>query len=374
MKPYPHSALIRWIVVIIGFGLSLSIFAIQNPREITQNKLSSLKKDIDSLKADLSKTTLKRQQLMAKLAPVEREISDSIRHLKEAETKLSETTTQISALETHLSELNLQDSEQEQRLIAHIQKRYRMGTHEPLKWLINQNNLNDMNRLMTYYQMIIQSNTALIASIKKTKQDIQLEEQQLTQVFQDNQQLRDTYRKQQHALEQQTKDQEALLKKLNQDNQSKQAQLKNLEANQYQLSKLIQSLTLQEKNNPKFSFTQMRRKLPFPVQVNRQHAKKINQGVLFESKEGEPVYAIYSGKVVFSDWLKGYGLLLIIDHGQGFMTLYAHNQSLFKQKGDRVFLKEPIATTGHSGGMKKMGLYFEIRHYGKAISPLEWLG
>ena len=84
--------------------------------------------------------------------------------------------------------------------------------------------------------------------------------------------------------------------------------------------------------------------------------------------------AVYSGKVVFSDWLKGYGLLLIIDHGQGFMTLYAHNQTLFKQKGDTVTQGIQIASVGHTGGLKQNGLYFEIRQYGKAIPPLKWLG
>ena len=99
----------------------------------------------------------------------------------------------------------------------------------------------------------------------------------------------------------------------------------------------------------------------------------MNQGVTFFAKEGEPVVSVYAGKVVFSDWLKGYGLLLIVDHGMGFMTLYAHNQSLFKRKGDPVLQGEQIASIGHSGGLKQNGLYFEVRHRGKAIPPLEWL-
>lgn len=99
----------------------------------------------------------------------------------------------------------------------------------------------------------------------------------------------------------------------------------------------------------------------------------MNQGLIFFANEGMPVNAVSTGKVVFSDWLKGYGLLLIIDHGQGFMTLYAHNQSLFKQKGDNVQRGEQIATVGHSGGIKQNGLYFEIRQRGKAVPPLKWL-
>jgi septal ring factor EnvC (AmiA/AmiB activator) len=101
--------------------------------------------------------------------------------------------------------------------------------------------------------------------------------------------------------------------------------------------------------------------------------QKMNQGVTFFADEGAEVTAVYPGKVVFSDWLRGYGLLLIVDHGNGFMTLYAHNQSLFKNKGQWVSQNEHIANVGHSGGIKQNGLYFEIRLQGKAISPLGWI-
>ncbi len=117
----------------------------------------------------------------------------------------------------------------------------------------------------------------------------------------------------------------------------------------------------------------MRRKLPKPVQTKPNGFQRMNQGLTFFAAEGAPVTAVYPGKVVFSDWLNGYGLLLIIDHGQGFMTLYAHNQSLFKSKGTNVIQGEQIATVGHSGGLKQNGLYFEVRHGGKAVPPLEWL-
>ena len=117
----------------------------------------------------------------------------------------------------------------------------------------------------------------------------------------------------------------------------------------------------------------MKHKLPLPVHVNRKKIDKLNQGLMFFSKEGSSVDSIYAGKVVFSDWLKGYGLLIIIDHGSGYLSLYAHNQSLFKQKGEVVEQGEQIATVGHSGGIKQNGLYFEIRHRGKTISPQQWL-
>lgn len=109
------------------------------------------------------------------------------------------------------------------------------------------------------------------------------------------------------------------------------------------------------------------------MQTQGRSFRKMHQGVTFFAEEGAVVTAVYPGKIVFSDWLKGYGLLLIIDHGQGFMTLYAHNQSLFKRKGQYVNQNEQIASVGHSGGIKQNGLYFEIRLKGKAVPPLNWL-
>ncbi len=132
-------------------------------------------------------------------------------------------------------------------------------------------------------------------------------------------------------------------------------------------------MSLQSTTQTKQPFTKMRKKLPMPVKVGHQALQKVNQGVTFFAGEGTPVTAVYPGKIVFSDWLNGYGLLLILDHGQGFMTLYAHNQSLFKRKGATVLQGEQIATVGHSGGLKQNGLYFEVRHRGKAIPPLDWL-
>jgi septal ring factor EnvC (AmiA/AmiB activator) len=117
----------------------------------------------------------------------------------------------------------------------------------------------------------------------------------------------------------------------------------------------------------------MRKKLPLPIHTAHKSLTTMNQGVTFFADEGTMVTAVYPGKVVFSDWLKGYGLLLIIDHGQGYMTLYAHNQSLFKRKGESVLQNEQIASVGHSGGIKQNGLYFEIRDKGKAVPPLGWL-
>ncbi len=97
------------------------------------------------------------------------------------------------------------------------------------------------------------------------------------------------------------------------------------------------------------------------------------KGVFIRAPEGEPVRAVGAGRVVYSDWMRGFGNLLIVDHGQAFLSIYGNNESLLKQTGDSVNLGEPLATVGHSGGNEQTGLYFELRHLGKPFDPLQWV-
>ena len=97
------------------------------------------------------------------------------------------------------------------------------------------------------------------------------------------------------------------------------------------------------------------------------------KGLFIRAPEGEPVRAVGAGRVVFSDWMRGFGNLLIVDHGEAFLSIYGNNESLLKQTGDTVNLGDTLATVGHSGGNEQTGLYFELRHLGRAFDPLRWV-
>ena len=230
-----------------------------------------------------------------------------------------------------------------------------------------------MSRLLTFYQYVVQSRLQIIEHVQVTKKNLSISQEQLRHELEEQQQLQLQLSLQQKKLEQNKRYSTAIIRSLNQTIQSNEQALTESQQNKESLSKLLVSLVEQSIVRPQHPFVYMQRRLPRPVNVTNHQMQNMNQGVIFFADEGTPVGAVYPGKVVFSDWLKGYGLLLIIDHGQGFMTLYAHNQSLFKQKGDAVNQGEQIATIGHSGGLKQNGLYFEIRQRGKAIPPLRWL-
>jgi septal ring factor EnvC (AmiA/AmiB activator) len=125
--------------------------------------------------------------------------------------------------------------------------------------------------------------------------------------------------------------------------------------------------------------SKLKRKLSWPIKGkllrsfgSRKQGYLKWKGVLLGAPIGKQVQTIHNGTILFADWLKGYGLLTVIDHGNGYMSLYAHNQALLKSVGDRVETGEPIALVGQSGGQDRPGLYFEIRHQGKAVNPKLW--
>lgn len=180
----------------------------------------------------------------------------------------------------------------------------------------------------------------------------------------------------QRDLKQTKNDRSRTISKLDKSLHSSQKELENLDANRRQLTELLERLRFAA-NNPELlaqgetDFASLRGKLNWPVNGK---VIKTSQapGVTIYAPEGRKVRAISQGRVVFSDWMRGFGLLVIIDHGNGYMSLYGHNQSLFKQLGDWVEAGAAIATIGASGGHAEAGLYFEIRQEAKPLDPRSW--
>jgi septal ring factor EnvC (AmiA/AmiB activator) len=243
-----------------------------------------------------------------------------------------------------------------------------------LAWLFLNAKQDDTNRLLTYYQYLIRANKSTIQRLKKTQSDLDIQQQQLNNELQALKQLQGKYQEQQQQLIHYQSQRKQLLAKLSQQIQTQENTLTIYQENRQNLTQILRTLNQQSVIRTRQPMTRMKTKLPLPIQAGETlDIKKINQGIVFYNPEASPVYAVYPGKVVFRDWLNGYGYLMILDHGWGLMTLYANNLSFTKQKGDTVIQGEQIAKVGHSGTLKQSGLYFEVRRYGKAVPPLEWL-
>ncbi|CAM2741380.1 peptidase, M23 family [Legionella steigerwaltii] len=366
--------------LILGILLCFGAYAESSTVLQTQNKLKQLDAQINSLQQTLNSAHDKRGVLNKELSETEKQIGDGVHKLHSIQEDIKNKENKIADLQKQVNQLTQQLVTQQQLLANHVRARYQMGEYQPLKLLLNQDDPNKVSRILTYYQYIVKSRQQLIEKIDKTRESLSESKEKLRTELNANKQLKAELTQHQAQLQQNKSYHTTLIQSLNHEIQDKQNILREVRRNKENLARLLKSLAQQsitQKNKPfnqaSIPFNQMRKKLPLPVQSQSRSLRKMNQGVTFFAEEGTVVTAVYPGKVVFSDWLKGYGLLIIIDHGQGFMTLYAHNQSLFKSKGQYVRQNEQIANVGHSGGIKQNGLYFEIRLRGKAIPPLNWL-
>lgn len=293
--------------------------------------------------------------------------------LREIQEKIPAKKSEIELIEQKISNLQQKFHHLQSLLTQQIQARYKQQPNQPLAWLFINTQKADMDKLLTYYQYVIHTNAHTLQALKTTRNDLQHQQQNLHQDIQTLHRMEAQAQIAQQQLQAQKNQHQKLLYALQQHVATQEKTLNSYEHNRDNLSRILHKLSQESVIQTRHSMTTMKRKLPTPIAVNTQQIQKLHQGIILYSPEGSAVHAVYPGKVVFCEWLNGYGLLLIIDHGWGLMTLYANNLTLTKQVGDMVNQGEQIATVGHSGISKQPGLYFEVRKQGKAISPLEWL-
>jgi len=361
------------IITILLLCLSQHIHAEQVTIFQAKNKLQRLEKDMHIVQQSLIQANNNRSQLQKVLATTEKEISSNVRKLNLITQNIQAKQQQLAQLKTSIDTLTTTQTKQQLLLSKHLIAGYKIGEYQPLKLLLDQNSPHEINKLFTLYQYIIKSRTELINNLNQTKNMLDEKQTQLQQAITEQEKLTLDLRNNQEQLSTAKINNAAILQSLQKTILSKKDALKEYEQNKIALSELLRTLNITSSTQTPLSFAKMRRKLNRPVDSNQIQVERIQQGITFFAEEGALVKSIYPGTIVFSDWLKGYGLLIIIDHGANFMSLYAHNQSLFKRKGDLVKEGEQIAIVGHTGGCKKNSLYFEIRDRGKAVPPLEWL-
>lgn len=377
MKNHPSMSRIKCISSLLFMTLACSLSQILEadvPKiNKTKNELKQLDYKITHLKQNIHSAHGQTIELTHELARTEKKIGTCIAKLHHIQSDIQLTQTSIQTLENEIRQLNDTLKNQQSLLAKHIRARFMMGEYQPLQWLLNQDNPTQTSRILTYHQYIIKSRQHMIKEIKKTHEKLAISQEKLHQTMLSQQQLKQELSQQQRSLAEEKKRNMKVIQSIHHDIQNQEQTLAQFQRNRENLSQLLKTLAQQSVAPPRFPFISMRKKLPFPLQTTRQNIHRLNQGLLFIAPEGTPVHAVYPGKIVFSDWLNGYGLLLIIDHGSGFMSLYAHNQAFLKQKGSTVNQGEEIASVGHTGGIKQNGLYFEIRQRGKAVPPLSWL-
>lgn len=374
-----YSTYIR-ILCSLGCIVCFISFSAENTQS---DQLNTLKQQISTHQQTVKQVNKQTKKIEKQLKSDDLAISVIAKALNSTESNLRITRQKLSELNKQKQQLSHQQKQQEKLLAKQLQSAYTSGNHDYIKLLLNQDKPSDIQRNVTYYQYI---NNARINEIQTFKHTIQ----KLTHVVTEQQeksekltQLKSQQTIQQNNLQQAKLERTKTIKKLNNQLSTTKKRLAKLIDEEENLVAEIQRLAEQAKRAKATvklnGLSHVKAKLSWPVKGKIQHtfgSKKQGyltwKGVVISASLGKEVHSIYDGKVLFSDWLKGYGLVTVIDHGDGYMSLYGHNQALLKSVGDTVKKGEAIALVGQSGGQNSSSLYFEVRYNGQAVNAKTW--
>lgn len=356
--------------------------------------MEKLKRDIAALQKELKSVQGTRSNLQKELEKSETEINELEKKAESIKKELNQQNHELQQLKQERSQLETQRDAQKKQIGEQILAAYKLGQQSDIKLLLNQESPDQVSRLMTYHgyfvvaqQQKIETYRQTISRIDDLAPDIEKKNQQLAA-------MQSQLDEQKKALGNAHKERQSALTKVNSQIKNKQQELTQLNEDRRNLQVLLSRVTRKiassnaikapdyvplPKGGEKFSARKGR--LPWPVAGKMIHrfgsariAGQLNwNGAYIAATAGNKIIAVHHGRVVFADYFGGHGLLIIIDHGEGFLSLYAHNQSLLKKAGDPVAAGESIAIVGNSGGQTQLGVYFEIRRNGKPIDPNQWL-
>ncbi|PCI61980.1 MAG: peptidase M23 [Gammaproteobacteria bacterium] len=346
----------------------------------TSLNLDKVQQAINVQQKTISLKNKKRSVLEKRLKNDELAIAKAAKAVNQTNKQIQQTHQKIGQLRQQKFQLNKQKKHQQSLLAQQLRASYSTGNHDYLKLILNQEKPATVQRTLSYYQYFNQARIKEITNVEQTVKALNKVSEQQTVELAKLTQLKQQQVTQQHQLKASNKNRKNTIKKLSKQlltDKQKLRKLKNEEQNlAIELAKL-QKIAQAEVTLAGLS--RLKHKLSWPTKGrlfkrfgNHKQGSLRWKGVLITAPVGRDIKSIHNGKVLFSDWLNGYGLVIVIDHGNGYMSLYGHNQALLKNVGERVETGEPIALVGQSGGQNRSGLYFEIRHDGRAVNPKTW--
>ena len=365
-------------------GLTAAAWA-QSP-----NTLDQTSEQIEALRAEIT-------VIQARLASQESERDALQDALREAEVQMGELDRQLGALGQERralqQELNALDAEGEQLRQAQRQRTDTIDTSIQQLWLLQQGgglrvwlgdqNPQDVARNLAYFQTLIEAQQQMIAAFGLGLEAIAENRSRIAQAETAQREQANATEATKTTLTDQRATRQATLAKISQQVQDDQQRLNLLQRDQARLNALLgelEAVAAAAPPEPRMPFADAQGILVMPVVgtlKNRYGARRNAdirwRGWLIAADEGEPVRAVHGGDIIYADWLRGQGLLMVVDHGEGWLSLYAQNHSLLRGVGDRVSTGDIIAKAGASGGSETSGLYFEIRHRGEPVDPGEWI-
>lgn len=362
--------------------LSLSLNGLADNHQ--ESELRQLKLSISALEQKLITQRQQKDQLQTQIEIIEIDSTLLSQNIRSLQAKITSASKKLKQLNAEKNNLEQQMNNQREAIAQQIRSMHKTGQEESLKLLLNQQDSLQFARNLKYYDYLIHARSQkiklFVANINRL--EITVADIKLTKTKLDQSKI---------SLEQDRKNLAAKVKKrhktliaLNQSLMTSNNKLTEYQKQRKQLEDLIKSVKKAAKKIAPAkqypSFVSSKGKLSWPVKAKLKNKFGTSrdgdlrwQGWLIDVKSGAEVKAIHHGRVVFSNYLRGFGLLVIIDHGDGYMSLYAHNQELMRETGDWIHSGDVISQAGNTGGLTDPALYFEIRQQGTPVDPKIWL-
>ncbi|MFT5083266.1 MAG: septal ring factor EnvC (AmiA/AmiB activator) [Lentisphaeria bacterium] len=350
-----------------------------------QKQLEQLRNSIDALRKELESTKSNRDDVHKSLESTEKAVGELSKKARVIEEQLKQRREKLEQLREERSLLHKLKREQQDTVADYMNAAYRLGQQDNMRLLLNQHDSARVSRNLKYYNYFVGARAEKISGYVATIERINAIEPEIA--FQSTQIEADLNKlsQQKQQLQKAQSQRKIVLAKLNTNIANQDQKLASFLEDRRQLQRLMEKVI----NNiddvrlasSSTNIMKLKGKLPWPTKgkiIRSFGSSRIAgslkwEGVLISSTEGTHVQAIHYGRIVFADYLRGHGLLMIVDHGSGVMSLYAHNQALYKQLGEWVKAGDTIASVGNSGGQKRSALYFEVRQKGEPSDPKKWL-
>lgn len=368
------------------------------PDEVREQR-RELRERISTLQKKLEAAEETRSEATDALRESERAISEANRELRQLNSQSRASTAKLGGLRKSALDTGNTLQTQQALLGRMLRQQYLQGQSDALRLTLGREDPSEMARQLHYLAYIARARAQLVEGLRGNLREIDRLKGEITEEVAAIAQIAAEQTSQKKRLEQEKRARADVLSRISRDIRARQREMRAMQANENRLSRLVEQLAKlvrqpavtgrprqRNENVPSNQgdggpFAALRGKLALPVRGelgSRFGSPRADGGVTWKglfiaAKTGEDVRAVAGGKVVYADWLRGFGNLLIVDHGGNYMTLYANAESLLKQVGDMIRGGDTVATVGNSGGNPESGLYFEMRHEGRPFDPLNWV-
>ena len=360
--------------------LAISVFSSYAVGQSKNQRLQEVERELQEIEVWLSKNSRLKEDWLKELRLSDLEVQAVKKTISQSNQKLQKSRQSLEDLEERETILKNKHNDLSRSLFQHIKNTYKLQKSSPLKKLLEGESIDRFDQMMRFNSYITQATLELLNDYENSISDLKMNEKKILDLGEN---IQKTINEKNHllkTLQKQAKERLALIYKIEEAKKDKELRYQQLRLERKTLEKLVQEILPEQPDDGVSDLSVFENPLIAPLigKISKRFGEKkeddilASQGVEISAPAGSPVQAIHTGEVVFSDWLRGFGLLLIVDHGNNYMSLYGNAEALLKTKGDQVESGELIAEAGNSGARKEPGIYFEIRHRGQPIDPEPW--